>query len=97
MPKKRPPIETWKYNLRPIVWKRDKKQCVRCKVPLKLNECHIDHIQSGIVGTNKIKNLRTLCRKCHILRKDHRHRGLIWAALKKGIISPKWRNQLWGD
>lgn len=95
MPRKRPPAETWKKNLRPIVWKRDKKKCVRCKVLLKLNKCHIDHIISGLNGTNKIKNLRTLCRKCHVLRKDHRHRGLINSALKEGLIPPDWRNHLW--
>lgn len=95
MPKRRPPAETWKNNIRPIVWKRDKMQCVRCKVPVKLTECHIDHIQSGLNGTNKIKNLRTLCRRCHVLRKDFRHRGLINSALKDGLILPDWRKHLW--
>lgn len=95
MPKKRPPAETWKNNIRPIVWKRDKEKCVRCGVTLKLTECHIDHIKSGIMGTNKIKNLRTLCRKCHVLRLDFKHRGLISSALKEGLISPNWRDELW--
>ena len=31
MPKKRTPSETWKINIRPIVWNRDNRQCVRCK------------------------------------------------------------------
>jgi 5-methylcytosine-specific restriction enzyme A len=95
MPKKRLPFETWKNNIRPIVWNRDKKRCVRCEIPVKLTECHIDHIQSGYLSTNKIKNLRTLCRRCHVLRKDFRHRGLISSALKAGIIPPNWRKYLW--
>jgi 5-methylcytosine-specific restriction endonuclease McrA len=95
MPKKRLPAETWKNNIRPIVWNKDKKKCVRCKSPVTLTKCHIDHIQSGLKGTNKINNLRTLCRKCHVLRKDFRHRRLIHKALKDGLIPPNWREHLW--
>jgi hypothetical protein len=42
-----------------------------------IDECHIDHIQSGKRGSNEMPNLRTLCRRCHVLRADHRHQGMI--------------------
>jgi 5-methylcytosine-specific restriction endonuclease McrA len=94
MPKKRPPREVWRV-LRCIVWKRDGKQCVRCKRPLALDEAHIDHIESGKRASNAIKNLRTLCRGCHVLRADLRHRGMIAAALRDGVIPSNWRELVW--
>ncbi|MFF0566009.1 HNH endonuclease, partial [Bacillus velezensis] len=97
MPKKRPPLEVWRQNIRPIVWNRDKKKCVRCHISLTLKECHIDHIISGKSGSNKIKNLRTLCRRCHVLRSDIRHRGMIASALKDGVIPENWRDLIWDE
>jgi hypothetical protein len=41
---------------------------------LPLDVAHIDHIISGKHGTNDDGNLRVLCRRCHILRADRRHR-----------------------
>ncbi|WHZ06085.1 HNH endonuclease [Neobacillus sp. YX16] len=52
---------------------------------------------SGKLGTNKIKNLRTLCRHCHVLRADRRHRGMIGKALKDGFITSDWREQIWKE
>lgn len=97
MPKKRPPKEIWKETLRPIVWKRDGHRCIHCGVTLTLEECHIDHIRSGKLGSNKLSELRTLCRRCHVLRADNRHRGMIAAALRDGIIPPDWRGLVWED
>ena len=94
MPKKRPPREVWDV-LRRIVWERDGRKCVRCEAPLVLEECHIDHIQSGKPGDSKLSNLRTLCRRCHVLRLDNRHRGMIAKALADGIIPPGWRELAW--
>lgn len=96
MPKKRPPREVWN-QLRLIVWNRDNHQCIRCGVIIAIDECHIDHIQSGKTGSNSIKNLRTLCRRCHVLRTDFRHRGMIAKALKDGIIPDNWRELVWED
>ena len=96
MPKKRLPQEVWN-NVREIIWKRDNERCVRCNIKLGLNECHIDHILSGKNGSNSLNNLRTLCRRCHVLRNDKRHRGMISKALKDGIIPPNWREQTWQD
>jgi hypothetical protein len=62
-----------------------------------LNEAHIDHIRSGKTGTNEFKNLRTLCRRCHVLRADARHRGMIAQALKDGVIPANWRELIWED
>ena len=50
MPKKRTPYETWRINIRPIIWNRDNRQCIRCKKSVLLNKCHIDHIVSGLWG-----------------------------------------------
>jgi 5-methylcytosine-specific restriction enzyme A len=94
MPKKRPPREVWQ-SLRRIVWLRDARRCVRCEKPQKLTECHIDHVQSGKRGTNKLSNLRTLCRRCHVLRADLRHQGMIAQALADGLIPPDWRELVW--
>lgn len=94
MPKKRPPREVW-LELRRIVWDRDGRKCVRCGTPLELGEAHIDHIKSGKTANNSLRNLRTLCRRCHVLRADKRHRGMIAKALKDGIIPPNWRELVW--
>lgn len=96
MPKKRPPREIWS-EIRRAVWERDGKCCVRCHVPLALNRCHIDHIVSGKRGTNEMRNLRTLCRRCHVLRADLRHKGMIARALQDGIVPPNWRELVWED
>ena len=98
MPRKRQPKEIWEET-REKVWKRDRGYCQGpyCKYasPLPLNKCHIDHIISGKLGTNALSNLRVLCRRCHVLRCDFRHRGMIAKALKDGIIPPDWRELVW--
>ncbi|MFE6706350.1 HNH endonuclease [Bacillus thuringiensis] len=97
MPKKRTPYETWRINIRPIVWNRDNRKCIRCKKTVLLNDCHIDHIISGLRGDNRLQNLRTLCKRCHVLRADHFHRGMIAKALKDGIITADWRQYVWEE
>jgi 5-methylcytosine-specific restriction enzyme A len=94
MPKKRPPREVWDA-IRRIVWERDGGLCTRCEDGVLINECHIDHIVSGKRGTNKISNLRTLCRRCHVLRIDFKHRGMIAKAIEDGIIPADYRPLLW--
>jgi 5-methylcytosine-specific restriction endonuclease McrA len=96
MPKKRLPRELWD-DLRKKVWIRDGCKCAKCNVKLGLYECHIDHIKSGKLSSNSLSNLRTLCRKCHVLREDKRHRGMISKALSDGIIPPNWRELTWDD
>lgn len=94
MPKKRQPREIWQVT-RLKVLRRDGHKCVRCGVPVGVSTAHIDHIQSGKRGSNHINNLRTLCRRCHVLRADPRHRGMIAQALKDEIIQPNWREHVW--
>ena len=94
MPKKRMPRELW-MKKREKVWQRDAGQCVRCQRAVNLLECHIVHIQSGKRAGNDITNLRTLCRRCHVLRADLRHQGMIAQALKDQIIPPNWRELIW--
>lgn len=100
MPRFRLPREMWLHTRR-MVYKRDKGRCQGpyCKDKpewsIKLNECHIDHIKSGKLGTNSIHNLRVLCRRCHILRVDFRHQSMISKALQDGIIPPDWRSLVW--
>ncbi|RJQ26096.1 HNH endonuclease [Candidatus Parcubacteria bacterium] len=96
MPKKRLPKELWD-PLREKVWIRDEKKCVRCEKELKINEFHCDHIKSGKFGSNAESNLRTLCRRCHVLRYDFRHGGMIASALRDGIIPYNWRELVWED
>lgn len=96
MPKKRQAREIWDVT-RARVWARDNGRCVHCDTPQALEVCHIDHIRSGKLGTNEDTNLRVLCRRCHVLRADFRHRGMIASALRDGIIPPDWRSLVWED
>ncbi|NJO07766.1 MAG: HNH endonuclease [Chloroflexaceae bacterium] len=83
------------------IWLRDEG---RCQGPyctdappwsVPLAQAHIDHIISGKLGSNADSNLRVLCRRCHVLRANKRHRGMIAAALRDGIIPPDWRTLVW--
>jgi 5-methylcytosine-specific restriction protein A len=103
MPKSRQPKEIWRTTRR-RVWEWDKGVCQSPLQPplckgksgeLTLRTCHIDHIRSGKLATNNLDNLRVLCRTCHVLRRDMRHRGMISKALKDGIIPPDWRELTW--
>ena len=98
MPKKRQPKEIWRETRRRVL-ERDGYKCVRlsCGVPLTERTAHIDHIKSGKLGTNEMSNLRSLCRRCHVLREDPRHRGMIANALRDGLIPPNWRELVWDD
>lgn len=94
MPRKRQPKEIWAVT-RERIWNRDGHKCVHCDTPQLITECHCDHIKSGKLGTNHDWNLRTLCRRCHVLREDFRHRGMIASALAAGIIPYNWREFVW--
>jgi 5-methylcytosine-specific restriction endonuclease McrA len=98
MPRKRQHRDDWQ-DTRRKVWERDHGLCqgpyCKDKPPLALEECHIDHIVSGKRGTNHISNLRVLCRRCHVLRADNRHRGMMAKAIADGIIPPDWRSLVW--
>ena len=91
---KRQPKEIWQLT-RARIWKRDGGRCLHCSEPVTLEACHIDHITSGRLASNADTNLRVLCRRCHVLRQDPRHRGMIGAALRAGIIPPNWRELVW--
>jgi 5-methylcytosine-specific restriction endonuclease McrA len=100
MPKIRLSKELWQEK-RQKVWLRDQGRCqgVYCADTspwsLALEKCHIDHIKSGKLGSNRLDNLRVLCHKCHVLRVDFRHHGMIANALRDGIIPPNWRELVW--
>lgn len=95
---KRQPKEIWQAT-RARIWARDGGLCTGpCQSPkvIPLNQCHIDHIRElSCGGTNSDSNLRVLCRRCHVLRLNKSHRGMIAAALKDGIIPPNWRELMW--
>jgi 5-methylcytosine-specific restriction protein A len=95
-PKHRPPKEVWQ-QIRRLVWERDGGKCVRCGQNVTFEEFHCDHIKSGKTANNSIHNLRTLCSRCHVLRLDPRHRGMISWGLKKGYIPPNWREYVWDE
>jgi len=96
MPKKRQPRELWAETRRKVL-QRDFWRCTRCGSRLCERTAHIDHIQSGKTGSNAMENLRTLCRRCHVLRLDGRHRGMIANAIRDGVIGPDWREHVWED
>jgi len=97
--RRRLPRARWAQR-RQAVWTRDGGHCQgpACQgaAPIPLARAHIDHITplSG-GGTNAMGNLRTLCRRCHVLRAGHEHQGMIAAALRDGIIPPDWRPLVW--
>ncbi len=94
MPKSRQPKEVWQVT-RQRVLARDLFHCVRCGIKVTISTAQIDHIVSGKRGTNEMSNLRTLCRRCHVLRADQRHQGMIVKALIDGIIPSNWREFVW--
>lgn len=94
MPRHRPCREVW-VNIRKKVWLRDNEKCIHCGKKLELYNCHIDHVRSGKLAGNRLCELRTLCRRCHVTRMDPRHRGMVANALRDGIIPPHWRELLW--
>lgn len=96
MPRRRQPREIWDETRRRVL-ARDGWRCTRCGAALTEATAHVDHMVSGKHGTNKMSNLRTLCRPCHVLRADFRHRGMIAAALRDGIIPADWRPLVWDD
>jgi 5-methylcytosine-specific restriction endonuclease McrA len=94
MPKSRLPREV-RSAVRELIWNRDRRRCTHCEKRLTLKQANMDHIQSGKLATNKFSNLRTLCKTCHILRADLRHRGMVAKALRAGDIPPNWRELVW--
>ena len=102
MARRKQPIEIW-VETRRRVWERDGR---RCQSPLQpplcqgkpfiaLEDCHIDHIQSGRRAGNEMENLRVLCPVCHALRADARHRGMIAEELARGELPANWRELVW--
>ncbi len=101
---KRQDNDIWRKT-RKRIWERDERKCVRCGIEVVLSRkearltkkavANIDHIIRVKKGGNKDENLRTLCKRCHVLRKDFGHRGMIAKALKESIIGPGWREEVW--
>jgi 5-methylcytosine-specific restriction endonuclease McrA len=101
---RRQPTEIWRRRTRPRIWRRDAGRCqgpyCRDAPPwsLALGTAHIDHIVPLTRGgTNADANLRVLCRRCHVLRADNAHRGMIAAALRDGLIPADWRALVWEE
>ncbi|HLG72351.1 MAG TPA: HNH endonuclease signature motif containing protein [Chloroflexota bacterium] len=93
---KRQPREIWAQT-RLSVLERDGWACTRCDAELTVETGHVDHIRSGRHGSNALSNLRALCRRCHVLRADGRHRGMIARAIADGVIPSDWRPLVWDD
>lgn len=98
---RRPRRAIWQ-QIRRLVWERDGGCCqgpyCRDASPIPLEVAHIDHrIPLARGGTNELNNLRTLCRRCHVLRADQAHQGMIAQALRDGVIPAGWRELVWDD
>lgn len=102
MPRKRRPArKTWQ-RIRQRIWERDGGRCqgpyCRDGQPISLERAHIDHITPlARGGRHDDANLRVLCRRCHVLRADSAHRGMIAAALRDGVIPADWRSLVWSE
>jgi 5-methylcytosine-specific restriction enzyme A len=99
--KRRPPRGVWN-QIRQQVWERDGGYCqgpyCRDAAPIPLEQAHIDHhVPVSAGGSHALPNLRVLCRRCHALRADRAHAGMIARALRDGIIPPNWRPLVWDD
>ena len=92
---KYPRKKVWQ-QIRKTVWQRDKGICHHCHKQVTLEEYHCDHIiPKSEQGSYDLDNLRTLCRRCHILRANSKHRGMIAKALFDGIVPANWRELVW--
>ena len=104
MPNFRQPKEVWDETRRKA-WERDGGVCQSPLQPpiccgklneLSLETCHVDHIiPLSLGGSNALSNQRVLCRACHVLRVDDKHRGMIANALRDDVIPPDWRGHVW--
>jgi 5-methylcytosine-specific restriction enzyme A len=101
--RRRQPLPQWRVT-RARIWGRDQGKCQgqHCQHTLlwslPLNLAHIDHILEVCKGgSNHDSNLRTLCRRCHVLCANHTHQGMIAAALRDGVIPANWRELVWED
>lgn len=99
--RRRLPRPIWQQR-RALVWRRDQGRCrgpyCREAPPIPLEAAHVDHIiPLSRGGTNALANLRTLCRRCHVLRAGQEHQGMIASALRDGLIPPDWRPLVWDD
>ncbi|MBW4661409.1 MAG: HNH endonuclease [Drouetiella hepatica Uher 2000/2452] len=101
MRRRRQPRAIWQQT-RQRIWQRDKGRCQgpycygKPAQSLLLYKAHIDHVlELSHRGTNADSNLRTLCRRCHVLRARKSHQGMISKALHDGIIPPNWRSLVW--
>lgn len=97
----RQPADIWRVT-RQRIWTRDQGRCQGpyCQeLPawtLSLKHAHIDHIREiSQGGSNQDNNLRVLCRRCHCLRANHTHQGMISSALRDELIPPNWRVLVW--
>lgn len=95
------PRALWR-GVRKQIWTRDQGRCqgpycgALQRWSLALGEAHIDHIHPvSKGGGHAAANLRTLCRRCHVLRAGHEHQGMIARALRDGLIPPDWRALVW--
>ena len=100
--RQRRPVRVIWQQIRQQIWERDGGRCQGpyCldALPIPLEAAQIDHITPlSRGGTNDLVNLRVLCRRCHVLRADHRHQGMIAAALRDGVIPPNWRALVWDE
>lgn len=101
MKRRRQPLVIWRHT-RQRIWQRDAGKCQGpyCQdLPLwslPLHSAHIDHIREvSKGGSNADSNLRTLCRRCHVLRANKSHQGMIAQAVRDGIIPADWRSRVW--
>jgi len=61
----------WKER-RLVVFERDAHRCRRCGRVVRLDRCHIHHVQRrSDGGDHSLTNLVTLCRDCHSLMESH--------------------------
>ncbi|KAM3116301.1 HNH endonuclease [Phormidesmis sp. 146-33] len=98
---KRQARATW-GRTRKRIWERDRGKCqgpycaATLPYSLPLWRADIDHIvELSRGGDNSDRNLRTLCRRCHVLRASQAHQGMVAHALRDELIPADWRSLVW--
>jgi hypothetical protein len=79
------------------VLQRDNRQCFRCHTDVSESTARVDFVDLLNLGNTSFyaENLRTLCRRCFVLRANFRRQSMIANALSDGIIPPNWRGLVW--
>lgn len=89
-----------KNPLRRIVWDRAGQMC---QFPFEPHPVTLDDVRTDVIipvsqgGKHVLTNLRCLCRRHYLLRRQNVWEKLIEAAIRDGALGEDWREHVWDD